>query len=256
MKRLRQLIVVGVAAGMLFALPAAASARTDDTRVGAEPTESTLARDVAREPSIDRIKERAAAAIDRRLATLAKLTQGVASSEFITAGHKATLIRDYASAGLGLSALGRQIEAAETIDELRALIPAIAKDFRIYLVVVPKSRQVGASDRVADVVDRLGTAADTIAVAIQRAEAAGYDMSEARRWLISARDDIDEARRTGVPVADNVIGLAASDWEEPAASALEEGRRRLDNARIDVQKAKISLEKAKAAIEDAIGSDG
>jgi len=253
MKRLRQLIVIGVAAGMLFAVPAAASARTDGTRIDSEPTVTT---DVVRQPTLDQIKERAAAAIDRRLVTLKKLTDGVASSEFITARHKTTLIREYASAGLGLTAVGRQIEAAETIDELRALIPAIAEDFRIYLVVVPKSRQVGASDRVADVVDRLGSAADTVGEAIRRGEEAGYDMSEARKWLISALDDIDEARRTGVPVADNVIGLQAADWEEPAASELQEGRRRLDNARVDVRKAKASLEKAKQAIEDALGSDG
>ncbi|GMR02325.1 MAG: hypothetical protein BMS9Abin20_0656 [Acidimicrobiia bacterium] len=252
MKRLRRLIAVGVAAGMLFAIPATANAQTDETRDATEVIDTT---DATTRPSIDKIKERAAAAIDRRLATLDTLTERVGNSKHMTDRHKGTLLGEYATASFGLSALGRDIQAAETLEELRNLIPAIAEDFRIYLVVVPKSRQVGASDRVADVVERLDEAADTVAEAIRRGEEAGYDMSDARWWLVSARDDIAEARRTGIPVADDVIGLQASDWEEPASSRLQEGRRRLENARVDVRKAKLSLEKARRAIEDAIGSD-
>ncbi len=253
MKRLRRLMAVGIATGMLFAVPAAANARTDETR---DATEVTTTNDETTRPSIDKIKERAAAAIDRRLATLDTLTERVGNSEHMTDAHKGTLLGEYASASFGLSSLADEIENATSLEELRELVPAIAERFRIYLVVVPKSRQVEASDRVADVVERLDEAADAIAEAIRRGEEAGYDMGEAKRWLVSARDDIAEARRTGVPVADDVIGLQASDWEEPASSQLHEGRRRLDNARVDVRKAKLSLDKARQAIEDAIGSDG
>jgi len=253
MKRLRKLITVGVAAGMLFAIPATASAQTDETREVTEVTDTT---NTATRPSIDKIKERAAAAIDRRLATLDTLTDRVNNGEHMTDRHKSTLLGEYESARFGLSSLADDIENATTLEELRGLVPAIAERFRIYLVVVPKSRQVEASDRVADVVERLDEAADTVAEAIRRGDKAGYDMSKARRWLISARDDIAEARRTGVPVANDVIILQASDWEEPASSRLHEGRRRLENARVDVRKAKLSLEKARQAIKDAIGSDG
>ncbi|MFV2000788.1 MAG: hypothetical protein ACC654_10545 [Acidimicrobiia bacterium] len=241
MKRMKRLAAIALAVGLLMSLPATANAASDETEATSRPT-------------IEQVKERAQAAIDRRLDTLDELTQRVTDSAHMTAAHKAVLLGEYASAEFGLSALGEEIAAATSGDELRELVPLIAKDFRIYLVVVPKSREVNASDRVGDVVDRLDEAADTVAEAIRRGEEAGFDMSAAQRWLISARDDIDEARRTGVPVAGDVIGLQASDWEEPASSALEEGRRRLENARVDIRKAVASLEQARDAIKDAIDS--
>jgi hypothetical protein len=252
MKRLKKLLTVAIAAGMLMTLPATANAQTDEQPVATDTVETT---DTAARPSIESIKERAAAAIERRLSTLDELTDLVTNSAHMTDGHKSTLLGEYASASFGLSVLGDDIAAATTYEQLRELVPAIATDFRIYLVVVPKSRQVAASDRVADAVDRLDDAADTAAEAIRRAEEAGYDMTDAKRWLISARDDIAEARRTGVPVADDVIGLQASDWQDPAKSTLEEGHRRLQNARVDLRKAKASLDQTKKAIEEAIGSD-
>jgi len=239
MKRMKRLIAVAMAVGLLMSLPATANAASDETETTSRPT-------------VEQVKERAQAAIDRRLDTLDKLTQRVTDSANMTDAHKSVLLGEYATAEFGLSALGDEIAGATTGDELRELVPLIAKDFRIYLVVVPKSRQVNASDRVGSVVERLEEAADTVAEAVRRGEQAGLDMSAAQRWLISARDDIDEARRTGVPVAGNVIGLQAADWEEPASSTLQEGRRRLENARIDIHKAKASLEKARDAIKAAI----
>lgn len=239
MKRTKRRIAVAVVVGLLMSLPAAANATNDETEATSAPT-------------MEQVKERAQDAIDRRLDTLGMLTQRVTESAHMTDAHKSVLLGEYASAEFGLSALGDQIAEATTREELRELIPMIAEDFRIYLVVVPKSRQVNASDRVGDIVERLEAAADTVAEAIQRGEEAGLDMDAANRWLISARDDIAEARRTGVPVAGDVIGLQATDWEEPAASVLQEGRRRLQNTRVDIHKARASLEKARDAIKDAI----
>jgi len=239
MKRMKRLIAVAMAVGLFMSLPAAANAASDETEATSRPT-------------IEQVKERAQAAIDRRLDTLDELTQRVTDSAYMTDAHKSVLLGEYASAEFGLAALADEIAAATNGDELRKLVPLIAKDFRIYLVVVPKSREVNASDRVGDVVDRLDEAADTVAEAIRRGEEAGLDMSAAQRWLVSARDDIAEARGTGVPVAGDVIGLQASDWEEPASSNLQEGRRRLENARVDIRKAVASLEQARDAIKDAI----
>ncbi len=241
MKRTRRAMIIAIAVGMLMALPAVASAQEADPATDASP-----------EHSIEGVKARAQAAVDRRLDTLATLERRVINHEFMTTVHKATLTADYADAVAGLITLNREIQNAETAVELRELVPLIASDFRVYLVIVPKSHQVGASDRVGHVVSRFEDAADAIADAIERAEAAGYDMTEASRWLVSARDEIGEAKRTGVPVANDVIDLDASDWEEPAKSMLEQGRRRLDNARVDLRQAKGSLDKAKQAIEDAI----
>lgn len=240
-KHPRRVLILAIALGVLMALPSAASAQETD-----------VATDRDAEYSIDEIKARAKAAIDKRLDTLGELQRRVRDHEFMTAVHKATLTADYADAVAGLIGLSREIQNVETREELRDLVPLIATDYRVYFVIVPKTYQVAASDRVGHAVSRFDDTADAISDAIDRAEAAGYDMTEARRWLISARDEIAEARRAGVPVADDVIDLDASDWEEPAKSALDEGRRRLKNARVDLRQAKLSLNKAQQAIRDAI----
>lgn len=239
MKRMTQLIVATAALTAVMAVPLAAQAQEAET-------------DTTSRQSIEQIKERAQAAIDRRLDTLDRLTDRIDSAQHMSDSHKATLTGDYRAAANGLTGLGVEIAAATTAEELRVLVPLIATDYRVYLVIVPKSLEVAASDRIGVAVDRLTNAADRLEDAIDRAEDAGIDATQAGRWLISARDEIAEAKRTGVPVADDVIGLDASDWEEPAKSMLQEGKRRLDNARVDVRQAHGSLTQGAAALRDAI----
>ena len=236
---MKHVIVALATLTMALALPMAAHAQEGDTEASSEH-------------SIHEIKDRARAAIDRRLDTLDRLTDRVDGASHISPQHAAALTGDYRAASNGLTGLAGEIENASTVEELRTLVPLIATDYRVYLVIVPKSYEVSASDRVGVAVDSLAGTADRLEAAIERATDAGFDATGAQRWLTSARDEIAEARRTGVPVADDVIDLDAGDWEEPAKSTLEEGRRRLDNARIDLRQAHGSLTKAAAALRDAI----
>jgi hypothetical protein len=232
------LLTVAAALALTVALPVAAAAQEADT---------------GDRPSIEDVKDRAADAIERRLETLDDLTTRITASPHVTDEHEAALLSDYRVAAIGLEQLGDDIDDAETLEELRELVPLIAQGYRVYLVIVPKSAEVAGSDRVATAVDRLAGIAATLTNAADRAEAAGFDVTETRRWLTSARDEIAEANRTGVPVADLVIGLDAGDWEEPAKSMLQDGKRRLENARIDLRQAHGSLEQARQALREAIG---
>ena len=240
MRTVRTLAMVG-ALSLVAALPATANAQETD--------ETAEARH-----SIEDAKERAAGAIERRLATLDRLTEKITSSPHVTDEHEAALLSDYRVASNGLEQLGEDIAEAQTPEELRDLVPLIATDYRVYLVIVPKSAEVAASDHVMTAVERSTEVATAIDQAADRAEAAGFDVTQVRRWLTSAKDEIAEANRTGVPVADMVIGLDAGDWEEPAKSTLEDGKRRLENARVDLRQAHGSLQQARQALEDAIGS--
>jgi len=239
MKHVIRLFVVIGALTMALVVPLAANAQEPET-------------DTATRHSLDGIKERAQAAIDRRLDTLDRLTDRVNDARHMSGDHKATLLGDYRSAANGLTGLGVETATATTADELRVLVPLIATDDRVYLVIVPKTHEVAASDEVGAVVESMTDAADRLSDAIDRAKADGIDTTEAERWLRSARDEIAEAKRAGVPVAGDVIGLDASDWEQPAKSTLQEGKRRLDNARLDLRQAHGSLTKGAAALRAAI----
>jgi hypothetical protein len=240
MKRTLRLMTAVAAFSLVLAAPLAAQAQESD-----EAAEERH--------SIEEVKERALAAIDRRLHTLENLTSRVSDAAHVSDEHEAALLADYRAATEGLEELGTEIAGATTPEELRRLVPLIATGYRVYLVIVPKSAEVAASDRVGAVVERMDRIANRLSEAIDRADDAGFDVTDARRWLISARDEIAEASRTGVPVADDLIDLDASDWEEPAKSMLQEGKRRLENARVDVHQAHGSLMKALDALKEAIG---
>jgi hypothetical protein len=153
----------------------------------------------------------------------------------------------------GLRGLASEIRAADTREALKELVPLIAEDYRVYLVIIPKTHEVLVSDRMADAVDRLTDIVHTLTEAIERAEEAGFDMTEARRLLGIAIDEIDAVERGAVPVADSVVGLTAADWEEPAKSLLAEGKHRLEAGRQDIHDAIDALTKTRRAIYDTIG---
>ncbi len=248
MKRTRKLLVVATAITMLGLPPQVAFAQDAPDRDG------PAVEDRERPQSMDEAKERAAAAIARRLEALDRIDARVKASSHVTDDHKRQLTSDYASAKTGLTSLGRRIQNATTLEELRELIPLIATDYRVYLVILPKSHEVLVSDRMADGVVRLTSAADTVLEAIKRAEEAGFNMEDAREFLRVATVKIDAVSNGAVPVARQVIGLSAVDWEQPAKSTLQAGKATLEQGRRDIHDALEALKNARRAIKDAIGA--
>lgn len=218
-KRNRLWLVALVVGGMLIALPGVAVAQTDSATADAASVS-----DVS---DVDQIKHRALHAIDRRLHTIARLTRKVGESKSVTDEHAKKLLVDLEDAAAGLKELARKIKGAQTIEELRELVPLIATEFRIYQVVKPKVLEVLASDRVVAATDRLTELADRLETLIARAADAGYDVTRPRILLARMRHNTAAAARLGGPVADMVIDLQPEDWPDPAGALLREGRVRL-----------------------------
>jgi len=179
---------------------------------------------------IDVIKHRALRAIDRRLHTIARLTQKVSTSKTVTDEHAKKLLLDMRDAAAGLEQLARKIKGAQTIEELRELVPLIATEFRIYQVVKPKVNQVLASDRVVATTVRLTELGDKLEKLIARAADAGYDVTRPRILLARMRHNVAAAGRLAGPVADMVVDLQPEDWPDPAKALLRKGRVRLDES--------------------------
>ncbi|NOX24202.1 MAG: hypothetical protein GXP36_14085 [Actinobacteria bacterium] len=239
----KRLIAVIAAFAVVVALPAAATAQERD----ATPREQVV--DNGR--SIESIKERAAEAIDRRLATLDRLTEKVSQSETMTLGHKDKLFADYVDAARGLTMLGQEIEAATTYEQLRELVPLIATDYRVYLVIAPKTHMVAISDKIGANVPRFEAGLAKIGEKIARAEEAGWDVAEAARLLNEAEANLAEGARLAAPVAGNVIGLDAADWPDPAEATLEANRKALRASHAQLKAARENARAAIQALRDA-----
>ena len=257
MRSTRRLVALTAAVAMLAVIPQAAVAeetdRPTDTAVADTVVVDTAETDGRDHPhTIDDIKRRALAAIDKRLTALSRIDAKVASNAHVTEAHASALRRDYAEATQGLEGLAEEIKKAKTAEELRGLIPKIAEDYRVFLVILPKSHEVIVSDTMGDAVDRMTGVSENLLEAIERAEEAGLDMTEARRWLAIANEKIRAVETGAVPVANSVIDLTADDWEEPAKSLLAEGKRKLETARGDVRDAIEALKNTRRAIRTAI----
>ena len=243
MKNNRTIAVIAAFA-VVVALPGAALAQERDTAPTDIVREQERVRDTDR--SIEKIKDRAAEAIAKRQATLNRLTEKAIAAPHLTDEHEASLLADYAAASSGLADLGDRIEGATTYEELRELVPLIAADYRVYLVIAPKSYLVAAADHINAGVPRFEEALGKIGAHITRAEEAGWDVAEAVRYLEEAEANLAEAARLAAPVAGNVINLDASDWPNPAEATLKSNREAVRNSHSELKAAK---EAAKAAVE-------
>jgi hypothetical protein len=201
---------------------------------------------------IELLKERAEEAVEQRLETIERVGEGLEEAEHLWDEHERVLIEELDAAGSGLTELGRRIEGADTLEELRELIPKIFEDYRIYAVVVPKAKSVVVADTIGAAVDRLELIASSLEDAIARLAAAGFDTSEAEAAVTAMKDSLAEADTLAGPVADTVLPLTPADWPDPAQSTLEGAQFDLRSARDAVESAVRSAREAGRILRDLL----
>ena len=212
------------------------------------PTEA----DAVGDRIIANLKDRAEQAVENRLDTIERVTEVLQDAEHLTDEHSRLLLDELTSSADGLTALGRQIDSAETIAELWELIPLIFEDYRIYAVVVPKAHLVVVADTIVAVVDRVDLVAGSLQDAIDRVSAAGYDTSEAEEVLAEMVESLSEAGSLAGRVPDTVLPLVPADWPDPAQSILEGAHSDLRAARDDVASAVRSAHEVARILRDLL----
>ena len=198
------------------------------------------------EPTVANWKAVGLCEIDRRFETLDYLAAVVNRVPALTDEHEAALERILATTRAGLRALRAEIEADTTIAELRIDIPKIAKDFRVYLLVSPQVHLVIAADAVDAAVRRFGPVIERLEAAIDRAEAAGKDVTHARELLAMLIEDVRAADAAVEGVAAEVLVLTPADWNDGTAQPV------LRAARHDVAEARDHLRQAVRAAHTII----
>jgi hypothetical protein len=259
--RLTQALRTVVAAALVAtALAAPAFAQEDRSGDQGQLTESartdagdTAPADERAGRGLERIKAAADAAVQRRLDTLDRLNERVEASVHMTQPHKDQLLAEYRRLTDGLDALNAEIQATEDAATALRLTADIAADFRIYLVVVPKSWAVAGSDAMVDATERIEEAGARIQEAIDEANEAGIDTTKAQSLLDGALSDGAEAGSVAGPVAAAVIDLDASDWPEPARATLQGAHEDLRAARELIRSAADGLRSAADALRASLG---
>jgi len=190
-------------------------------------------------PGIDKLRAAGDCEINRRFVTLDTLTRLVNTSDVLTADHKVDL-RDmntvnpanYAAERAGLTALKASIDGDTTLAALRTDVGKIAPDYRVYLLVVPKTHLVAASDATAKAIARFGPLSSELQTLINQAKADGKDVAAAQAALDDLNAKVAQAGGLNGPVAGSILPLSPSDWNNGTAGpALTAARSSIHQAR-------------------------
>jgi hypothetical protein len=145
------------------------------------------------------------------------------------------LLADYSSTGATLTAGLDAVAAAETMEELREVVPSIFGETLVFALIGPKTHAVVASDSIVGISDRHAGIAERLQDGLDRLAADGIDVGAAQTDLDAAINIVAEAVTAGSVVADQVIGLQPGDEiADPlkdAKATLTETREMLKEAR-------------------------
>ena len=183
------------------------------------------------EPTVANLQAVGRCEIDRRLETLTKLQSVVDASTALTDAHEAALDNILSSTGSGLRALRAEIDGDSTVEALREDIRRIAEDYRVYVLVARQVALVTAGDTVDATAAGLATAAERLEAAIDRAEAAGKDVKDARAHLATMIAAVGKADAAVDGVAEAVLDLTPAAWNAGTAGpVLKDARESLRHA--------------------------
>lgn len=249
-------LVLSAAIGVAPALAAPAPNSRAGT-AGAAQTEQVVGqiqcaeawRTARAEPTVANYRAVGLCEIDRRLATIDRLGNGIEIARALTDDHQAALQRILDSSAAGLRTLRAEIEADTTVAELRKDISRIFEDFRIYALVTPQVGLVIAADRVDSAGAALDDTAADLATLIARAEAAGKDVTEAKAHLAAMQTAIDKAVAGVDGVAGKILPLTPADWNAGRAGPImREARQVIAGARADLRTAMAEARQVIAAL--------
>jgi hypothetical protein len=225
-------LAVGATLALAPAAPAgAASVRTND---------------------ITAIQTRCEHAIDQRLTTLADLTERVGGAQHLSAEDRNELTAEIDHDTSGLSALRTTIAGESSPASLRHDCRAIVDDYRVYVLLAPKTHLVVGADAADAALDAFSSADASLSAAIEHARTNGTDPAKLADAQTKQQDmDAQAAHARGLvdpvdPVVPAVIVLTPADFNAGTAGP------KLDTARQSLGDARTALAVARGDLDGAI----
>jgi hypothetical protein len=235
------LFVIGSAAPTYAAQAAAPLTPEVNQALGARPCAEQWT--AAKDNGVGNLRRLGDCEIDRRLDTITRLQSRVANAGGLTDADRTTLRSQLATDTRGLTALRGKIDGETDINALRADLGKIVTDFRIYLLMVPKTDEVIAADTELAGVARLGIVSTNLQARIDVAKAAGKDVTQAQSDLTAMNAKVVQISPLvqGIPAA--VLPLTPAQYNDGSAkpiltssrTSLQSGRRLLVGARADAR---------------------
>jgi len=167
-------------------------------------------------PRHDRIDEArrrfCVAEIDRRLTALDTRQHELANAKHLTSDHLAALDANIDQTRSGLTALKAQIQAETDMTKLRSECESIWTGYRVFALVLPRTRLVAVADAEGFVAGRLTDVSTRLQQAVDNAKAQGKDVTKAQADLDAMKAKIASGQASAAGVADSILSLTPADW--------------------------------------------
>jgi len=253
---MKRLMTAALAALILAAVPGMAAAQEAPPGERATEAREDQAATAQRQADfVNRLKARALEAIDERLVTIDELEAAIDRSDTVHPGHAGQLNGELRGSAAGLESLAGKIGDADDVETLRALIPKIFEDYRIYAVVAPKVHLVLAADAAGAFAERLQAATESLGDVLNRLEEYGIDVTDAEALLTEMERLVATGTESATAVPGMVLGLTPADYPE-STDILRSAQAELQSAGADLRAARENAHVIVRFIRSVVGGDG
>ncbi|GJM38502.1 MAG: hypothetical protein DHS20C19_18690 [Acidimicrobiales bacterium] len=207
------------------------------------------------EHSLPTLKRRCHEAIDTRLDDLAKAQARVENVVALTPAHELAIDGIIDATQTGLTVLQNQVEAADEPQAVVRLCATVAPGYRVYLVVLPQTHLTVGADRSQAAVRAGSDVIDQLDEALERADAAGVDITEAQALRDQALVHLDAANAANDGIADAVLAVTPESFNNGAGGpVLDAARGDLRTTHAELQASSADAKAAAAALQDALSA--
>jgi ATP-dependent protease HslVU (ClpYQ) ATPase subunit len=199
------LTIIGIIATVAPASALAASATTNTSTGGTAPTAAQTAR-------VKVIIGKGDQEIDRRLASLGKLSTKINAATKLTTSDKTSLTTQVNSEVNGLTNLKIKIDADTDLATTKTDVQSIFDEYRVYALIVPKVALVKVADDQQTTEAKLNALATKLQTALTAKKAAGKDVTSLQTQLTDMTTRTTSATAISTTIEASVINLQPSDY--------------------------------------------
>jgi hypothetical protein len=169
---------------------------------------------------LSNLQTRGAAEIDRRITNLSNALTKLTASTKLTPADKTALQGQINTELTGLAALKGKLAADTDVATAHVDVQAIVNDYRVYVLMLPKTRLIATIDRFIDVEDKLTSIDSTLQTKVNADRAAGKDTASMQASLDDLKSKIADATSKTDGMTAQLLALVPTDYNADHAILL------------------------------------
>lgn len=240
--RTRALFRTALAATLFSAIPLSSV----NAVVSPAPTASTN----SQASHLANLKAHGTTEIERRLSNLTAALTKLSGTAKLTAADKTALTNQINAEISSLTALKSKLTADADLTTARADVKSIVNDYRVYVLLLPKTRMVASADRFSQVETQLTSLAAKLQAKVDADKTAGQDVSAMQKSLDDLKAKVADAQQKSTSVIAPLLALQPTDYNQNH-TVLVNYRSSLQTAHTDVMAAR---DDAKSVIQSLKGA--